>query len=418
MTLHPQILKLIDIFHLLPTSLLDLRMPAHRFAILTTFENPNATTRVIFPALLGSPMACKVPDMKRTSNQVASPEPSQMKRQTDEILANQTSNQVASPEPRQMKRQMDEPLANGSPNRRVADLNRPSDQVASPEPRQMKRQTDEVFANQGTSPDITQEVSVHMAYGGSDTQHPQIMATIERHSTALPRQFSATHHESNVPQLEEQLEDESISWAIRTRRQSRRQNPYPTRSKRLLQDLKKPQTSSPQTSSPHSSSSLCGRSSASTTDPSESLNQTQSSSPNDTRAVQAQSSFGYTAFDFQQRKVKSKDFYTCWYTYSTPFPIDHPPELPHNAMLQDNVIFLHIDEAQRANHHHGQLSKLLKYCCMWIWNGGSSKWEKISVGERRIINGYELCLALRYQKTIYLQWMTLKAFKALIAESS
>ncbi|KAJ3738121.1 hypothetical protein EV360DRAFT_77116 [Lentinula raphanica] len=247
-------------------------MPAHCFAILTTFENPNATTRVIFPALLNSPIpvACKVPDVK-SRRPLSS---SSMAHRCSRSL--RTSNQVASPEPRQ-----------------VADVKRTSDQVASPEPRQIERQTDEVFANQ-----------------------------------SLPL-----------------IVDPAGSWL------------------RAVLDIQRS--------------------------------------------------------TFSNKKFKFKDLHTSWYTYSTPFPIEYPPELPHNATgLQDNVIFLHINEAQRAKYPHGQLSKLLKHCiCMWIWNGGSSKWEKISIGERRIIKGYELCLSLNYQKNIYLQWATPKAFKAIITEN-
>ncbi|KAJ3816270.1 hypothetical protein F5880DRAFT_1619546, partial [Lentinula raphanica] len=201
-------------------------------------------------------------------------------------------------------------------------------------------------------------------------------------------------------------EPDSISWALRTRRQALRRSPYPTRSKRLSQ-------SSRRTSDSMNTTSTTVSSEAQT-----------SSSINDTHFLQttvlAQSSFGFTAFDYHERKVLYKEAHTSWYTYSTSFPIDNPPELPHNAsVLKHNVIFMHINEAQKKKYHPGPLSKLLKYCVrLWIWNGDSSNWEKISVGDRRSVNGYDLCLSLRYRTEIYPQWVVPKSLKRAIAESS
>ncbi|KAJ3805304.1 hypothetical protein F5876DRAFT_69909, partial [Lentinula aff. lateritia] len=111
----------------------------------------------------------------------------------------------------------------------------------------------------------------------------------------------------------------------------------------------------------------------------------------------------HTQFD-PKRKVINKNATTSWYTYRTLGPLDSPPEFPPNSMgLEHNVIFLHINEAERAKLNEGQLSKLLKYCVrMWIWNGDSSRWERIYFGERRVVgDGYELAIALRYRKVTY-----------------
>ncbi|KAJ3885198.1 hypothetical protein GG344DRAFT_82997 [Lentinula edodes] len=127
--------------------------------------------------------------------------------------------------------------------------------------------------------------------------------------------------------------------------------------------------------------------------------------------------FGYNLCDYRQRKVINKNATTSWYTYRTPGPLDSPPEFPPNSMwLEHNVIFLHINEAERAKLNEGQLSKLLKYCVrMWIWNGDSLRWERIDFGERRVVgDGYELAIALKYCKGISPEWVTPKAMKRIL----
>ncbi|KAJ4476854.1 hypothetical protein C8J55DRAFT_489877 [Lentinula edodes] len=127
----------------------------------------------------------------------------------------------------------------------------------------------------------------------------------------------------------------------------------------------------------------------------------------------------HTPFDLK-RKVINKNATTSWYTYRTPGPLDSPPEFPPNSMgPEHNVIFLHINEAERAKLNGGQLSKLLKYCVrMWIWNGDSLRWERIYFGERRVVgDGYELAIALRYRKGISPEWVTPKAMKRILKAS-
>ncbi|KAH7879958.1 uncharacterized protein C8R40DRAFT_455297 [Lentinula edodes] len=191
---------------------------------------------------------------------------------------------------------------------------------------------------------------------------------------------------------EVKTEPESISSAIRHRRQALRRSPYPIRSKGHLP-----------TSDPSESPS-----SSATTDTSLfELEYTHSSS----------CAFGYNLCDYRQRKVINKNATTSWYTYRTPGPLDSPPEFPPNSMrLEHNVIFLHINEAERAKLNEGQLSKLLKYCVrMWIWNGDSLRWERIYFGERRVVgDGYELAIALRYRKGISPEWVTPKAMKRIL----
>lgn len=130
--------------------------------------------------------------------------------------------------------------------------------------------------------------------------------------------------------------------------------------------------------------------------------------------------FGYNLCNYQQRKVINKNATTSWYTYYTPGPLDSPPEFPPNSMvLEHNVIFLHINEMERAKLNGGQLSKLLKYCVhMWICNGDSSHWERIYFGEQRVVrDGYELAISLRYRKGISSEWVTPKAMKRILKAS-
>ncbi|KAJ3925760.1 MAG: hypothetical protein NXY57DRAFT_1043831 [Lentinula lateritia] len=127
----------------------------------------------------------------------------------------------------------------------------------------------------------------------------------------------------------------------------------------------------------------------------------------------------HTPFDLK-RKVINKNATTSWYTYYTPGPLDSPPEFPPNSMvLEHNVIFLHINEMERAKLNGGQLSKLLKYCVhMWICNGDSSHWERIYFGEQRVVrDGYELAISLRYRKGISSEWVTPKAMKRILKAS-
>ncbi|KAJ3901609.1 hypothetical protein F5879DRAFT_991794 [Lentinula edodes] len=190
-------------------------------------------------------------------------------------------------------------------------------------------------------------------------------------------------------------EPESISSAIRHRRQVLRRSPYPIRSKGHL---------------PTSDSSKSPSSPATTDTSLSQFAYTASSS----------CAFGYNLCDYRQRKVINKNATTSWYTYRTPGPLDSPPEFPPNSMaLEHNVIFLHINETERAKLNGGQLSKLLKYCVrMWIWNGDSSRWERIYFGERRVVgDGYELAISLRYRKGISPEWVTPKAMKRILKAS-
>ncbi|KAJ3768732.1 hypothetical protein FB446DRAFT_792026 [Lentinula raphanica] len=259
---------------------------------------------------------------------------------------------------------------------------------------------------------------------------------VRRNFVNPPRWVSATRDEQNLRHHED---DDSVSWVFRNRRRTLRQTPYFTRSKsksdKSSSSSYRGSSTSPMALSSEDQTSLPMASSSEDKTslqmaPSDCKDETSpSSSNNDTHVVQgalmAHSSFGYTAFDYHERKVKYKEAYTSWYTYSTSFPIDNPPELPHNAVvLQDNVIFMHINETQKAKYPQGPLSKVLKYCVsMWIWNGGSSKWERINVGERRIVQGYKLCLSVRFQETTHPQWVTPqwvtpKAAKTLLTNNS
>ncbi|KAJ3805268.1 hypothetical protein F5876DRAFT_81967 [Lentinula aff. lateritia] len=190
-------------------------------------------------------------------------------------------------------------------------------------------------------------------------------------------------------------EPESISSALRHRRQVLRRSPYPIRSKGHL---------------PTSDSSESPSSPATIDKSLSEFDHTHSSS----------CAFGYNLCDYRQRKVINKNATTSWYTYRTPGPLDSPPEFPPNSMgPEHNVIFLHINEAERAKLNGGQLSKLLKYCVrMWIWNGDSLRWERIYFGEQRVVgDGYELAIALRYRKGISPKWVTPKAMKRILKAS-
>ncbi|KAJ3964630.1 hypothetical protein EV361DRAFT_955768 [Lentinula raphanica] len=446
-------------------------MPAHRFAVLTKFEIPNVTMRVTFPSLIDIPKSTdrnktidygnpldvdriqlSPPGLKKERHEptVDQTQVVQTLRQKEKLRDDTTTNydptfddtQVAPPE-------MD--IDSTYPNA-VLDRTR----VAPRELRQKAKQTEEGSRNDNFVADHTQAVLPE------PKQEERLMDTgfMNQHESSMvihPRQDSFTHGR----RILQHHQDDSISQAIRARRYLIRDTPYPTRSKRRsrssrtsesrssttpstrrypIRDTPYPTRSKQRSQTSHTSESR----SSTTADPYESQassllaidssnkqvpsmtplsSENQSSSSNDARSSQnsllGPSCFGYTAFDYHQRKVISKDVHTSWYTYSTSGPIDSPPELPSNAFgLQHNIIFMHINEAQRAK-YPGQLSKLLKYCVrMWIWNDGSSKWETISVGDQRIVNGYKLSLSLRYLTDIYPQWVTPKALGRVIAEGS
>ncbi|KAJ3968317.1 hypothetical protein EV361DRAFT_952465 [Lentinula raphanica] len=160
------------------------------------------------------------------------------------------------------------------------------------------------------------------------------MNSVRHDSISLPHHASATPEESNI----RHDKDDSISWAIRTCQQVLCRDPYPTRSKHSSQSSHTSQNFNlmPTTvsSKKQNSSSSYARSSMSTTVSSK--NQTSSSSPKSNKHIlhgklMIQSCFGYTAFDFHQRKVQNKDVHTSWYTYLTSVPIDSPPELPKTS---------------------------------------------------------------------------------------
>ncbi|KAJ3816931.1 hypothetical protein F5880DRAFT_1618767 [Lentinula raphanica] len=388
-------------------------MPALRFAVMTKLDNPNGTIHVVFPALLGSPITRHIDEGSTDQGAVRYDESVNSTRQVS--VAGGESN---------LERLPGDTVASNSPTVQKAfdsnpSLNHPMSGTVPAQPawNQMKRRVDEM--GQCVSRFV---IMLLILMNGTVRQFP----------ANLPPQVSASHEEYN-PQHDI---DDSISWAIRTRRQPLRRDPYPTRSKRLPQSSRTSQNDSSQvTGSSNKQHSSYTRSSMSTSVPTEPQPSSSTTVPTETQPssssstsnkcivkgkLMTQSPFGYTAFDYHQRKVKYKDAYTSWYTYSTAFPIDSPPELPKNAMgLQHDVLFLHINEAERVKYHKGQLSKLLMHCVrFWIWDSRSLKWEKIAVGEKRVVNGYKLCLSIGYIPNIHPQWVVPKSMQRLIAENS
>ncbi|KAJ3964427.1 hypothetical protein EV361DRAFT_955953 [Lentinula raphanica] len=387
-------------------------MPAHRFAILTKFDTPDVTMRVTFPALLDSLM---IPadanhgnplDVERT--QVA-PLEYRKKERMDEghssVHRDPTVDrtQVAPTESRHKEQPRDEDLIDYNPPVERA-------QVARYEWREM----DMTSTNPNPILDRTQ------------------VATRKSRQKATQTDEGFTNYDLPVDRAqisppESMREDDSISKAIRTRRYILRDTPY-TRSRNHPRSSytsgSRSSTSTTQSFQNRTSSLAIALSDSQIPPTTIVSSENHASSSNDTHPLRntllAQSCFGYTAFDYHSRKVLNKDAHTSWYTYTTSGPIDGPPELPHNAMgLQHDVIFMHINETQKAKYYPGRLSQLLKYCVrMWIWNDGTSKWENISVGDQRIVNGYKLSLSLRYLTDIYPQWVTRKAMARLIADSS
>ncbi|KAJ3717030.1 hypothetical protein C8R42DRAFT_724671 [Lentinula raphanica] len=410
-------------------------MPAHRFAILTKLQNPNATTRVIFPSLLFdySPMDPKTSDLNRTlahaNNLVAidrTPVAQHVLKEQGRMdkadnsdrhdFTNLHQQEINAPDKPDLQHRLEN----------VVGLNLP-----------VARKTGRAL-NHANILDTVDHAQV--AQFGSKQKRPlveysAIEGPVRRDSTNFQRPVSVGPSKSEPsppPQVQThqmpghtvpvkaELES-SISRAVRNRRQVIRRSPYPTRSRQRYRTSES-QSSMPATvsSEDRSPTNDCSEDQFPTNDSFE--NQTSSSSTSSTRdacspqnTLLAQSSFGFTALDYHQRKVKFKDVHTSWYIYSTPTSIDSPPELPRNAMaLEHNVLFMHINETQRTK-YAGQLSNLIKYCVsLWIWNGDSLKWERISVGERRVVNGYKLCLSLGYLTDIYPQWVTPKSFTRLI----
>ncbi|KAJ3963735.1 hypothetical protein EV361DRAFT_956673 [Lentinula raphanica] len=383
-------------------------MPPHRFAVITKFENPDTTTHVVYPALLDSSTTRKTGDMNRAPHHAI-------------VCGVVDRDPVAPPGLRQNERTMGEDPLNQGTVHNVALLHQVP--VARGEA-ELECHLGDAMAPSSPISEVAPHV-LHEKESQTDNGFMNRYVSIIRYNLAQSPRHVAVGGSALQP-----YEDESISWAIRTRRRVVRHSPYPTRSKCSTQSSRTSpnQTSVSTTAHSEDETSLnsYGRNSTSAATAS-SESQTSSPSPAiDTHIVQASfltpSGFGYTAFDYNQRKVQNKNVHTSWYTYTTSGPIDHPPELPHNAVgLQHNVIFMHINETERAKYQNGrrQLSNLLKYCIrMWIWDGVSSKWEKICVGERRVVDGYRLSLSLRYLKTIHPQWVITKSLKRLIAENS
>ncbi|KAJ3717806.1 hypothetical protein C8R42DRAFT_644439 [Lentinula raphanica] len=382
---------------------LVLSMPALRFALLTRFEQSDTTTHVVYPSLLDPSTISRTPNFHRTPDRAV-------------LCGIIDRNSVASPELRQKEPLVrDDPTIQGTVGHDFALLHQGS--VARAEGESQLHPGD---AMAPASPVL--DVVPHVLEQKEERQRDN--GFMNRHNVVdSPRRIAVVESESVL----QPHDDESISWAIRTRRQVLRQNPYPTRSKHSSQSspTSRNQKSVSTVISSENGTPLYSYGRGSTSADVSFENQTPSpSSLIDTRIVQAtlftQSAFGYTPFDYHQRKVLYKNAYTSWYSYSTPGPIDNPPELPQNAVgLQHNVIFMHINEVQRTQYPHGPLSKLLKHCVrMWIWDGNSSKWDRISVGERRTVEGYQLSLSLRYKSTIHPQWVVPKSARRLIAENS
>ncbi|KAJ3792584.1 hypothetical protein GGU11DRAFT_749848 [Lentinula aff. detonsa] len=125
--------------------------------------------------------------------------------------------------------------------------------------------------------------------------------------------------------------------------------------------------------------------------------------------VQGHGHFLYTESNCHQRKKK---VVTRWYTKASPGPLDHPPELPYNHKgLQDNVIFVHLDQQKQAETHFPRNKKAsLKFITMWIWDASEARWEPIEYGAQRVIDGHRMRLSL-YRGGADPEWISLQSWK-------
>lgn len=103
---------------------------------------------------------------------------------------------------------------------------------------------------------------------------------------------------------------------------------------------------------------------------------------------------------------------TRWYSFSSPGPLEHPPELPYNHKgLQDNAIFVHLDQQKQAEIRFPRKKKAsLKFITMWIWDAGGARWEPIEYGAQWVIDGHQMRLSL-YLGGADPEWISLQSWK-------
>ncbi|KAE9388713.1 hypothetical protein BT96DRAFT_422562 [Gymnopus androsaceus JB14] len=121
--------------------------------------------------------------------------------------------------------------------------------------------------------------------------------------------------------------------------------------------------------------------------------------------------FTYTESDYHFRK---RIVATRWYSFSSPGPLEHPPELPINHRgLQNNDIFVHVDQQKQAETRFPRKKKAsssLKFITMWRWDACEACWEAIEYGEQRVIDGHPMRLSL-YRGGAEPEWISLESWK-------
>ncbi|KAJ4470383.1 hypothetical protein C8J55DRAFT_564140 [Lentinula edodes] len=351
------------------------------YVALIKFKDPSSTTYVVLPSLR-SRSGRSLADSLGESSGAAQPVPYRIAADSEPAIEPPTNNKGC-----EARKTLDlygtsiANLLNTAVPMRI--VHSEAKQDSSREEKQSQR-TPEVMNRDGsvtTSMHLSTNIAAphELEYVAHEGLAPQ------RFFETLPDNINVMPHSRLLEQnhVRVKAEPESISSVIRVRRQAVRRSPYPTRLKSHLSDPSKDQSSSSTTNTSYSQNTLS-----------------------------SESCFGYTARDYRQHKVKSKNAFTSWYTYHTSGLLDNPPDLPpYHTGLQHNVILLNIDETQRVKIGDGQFSKLLKYCIrMWIWNAPLSRWERIFLGERRSVGtGYDLCMNLCSRgNVIHPQWVTPK----------
>ncbi|KAJ3911731.1 hypothetical protein F5877DRAFT_85598 [Lentinula edodes] len=364
-----------------------------QFVALINFEDPNSTTLVVLPTLLPAPEALpKLQDIDAEQRSKTPP----CHHYADRTLARIPTHDGNDRASGSIVSLVQQHYAENAHLYGVSIANLLNSVIPMPVPPDTRRETMEVQIEPSDTNskwimamDVTSLVGDAQRTDISVSQNQQYRADHisvhhQRTHMANPLETDVKQDDHNTKNVQVKKEPQSISSAIRIKRQARRRSLYPTRTKLISNSTDR-----------------------------ESQNSTIMTDHTAESSASVPTRFGYATPEYHQEKVRFKNINTSWYTYRTPGPLDYPTNIPPNhAELQFNDIFLHIDEHQMGK-IRGQLRipKLLKCVKMWVWNGVS--WQRISFGEEHLMgDGDVLCISLKYNhKIVRPTWITSKSMK-------
>ncbi|KAJ4486588.1 hypothetical protein C8J55DRAFT_558579 [Lentinula edodes] len=365
--------------------------PVQHFTALIQFEDPNSTTLVILPTLLPEPEALLQPQDDIVESRSNTPP---CHHSADRMFTQIPADGGTDGEVDAVVSLTQQRYAKNTDLYGVSIANL-LDSMPMPAPLDTSREAMEVYLylikQTMAMDDITSLVGDAQRTNVSISQNPQHLAdqrvsVHQRICMATPLETDVKQDDNISKNVQVKKEPQSISSAIRIKRQAQCQSPYPTCTKHVSNSSKS-QNLTIMTDTVENSASVPSR-------------------------------FGYATPEYRQQKVRFKNVNTSWYTYRTLGPLDHPPNLPPNhAELQFNDIFLHINKYQMGK-LHGQLRipKLLKCVKMWVWNSVSL--QRISFGEERLMgDGDVLCISFKYNhKIVCPTWITSKSMKRVLKD--